>query len=198
MDDHILVRKIQAGDGQAFEALVRKHYHNIYAYCYRRIGDTDMAADLTQEVFLKLVASIYRYRPSGKFTNYLFTIAVNTCSDYLKKRRLYTESYDEVTAESRSLTAGETGGAKGRAHRMAWVDSTEAEVLLTEAKGVLYERLQELPDIQKETLILHYFHGLKLKDIGEITGVSVSTVKSRIYQGLAKLRKQYGKDGEKG
>lgn len=162
------------GDKYAFEQLVKKHYRNIYAYCYRRTGDENIAADLTQDVFLKLISSIYNYRFFGKFTNYIFTITVNTCNDYFRK---INPDIDSDIGELPS--AGDT----------------PIETLIkTETNKCLQNRLNTLPDKQKEAIILHYFHDLKMKDIAQITGVPLATAKSRIKQGLDKLRKLYKED----
>ena len=167
----MLIRRILNGDKDAFETLVKKHYGNIHAYCYRRTGDEQVAADLTQEVFLKLVASIYNYRFSGKFSNYLFTIAVNVVTDYFKKRKPAAEFPEEDIPSS--------------------ADTPEQTAVKNERDRVLYDRLRGLPDFQREAIILHYFHGLKARDIAKITGVPLATVKSRLKQGLDKLRKIY-------
>lgn len=173
-EDHNLIRKILDGDKGAFEQLVRKHYSNIYAYCYRRVWDKNTAADLTQDIFLKLVSSIYHYRFSGKFSNFIFTIAVNTCNDHFRKHR------QEQIWEIREFPEP----AKSMADA----------VIEDEENALLYRRLNNLPEMQRQALILYYYHGLKAKDIAKITGVSLSTTKSRIKQGLDKLRKLYGKE----
>lgn len=173
-EDHNLIRKILDGDKDAFERLVRKYYPNIYAYCYRRVWDENTAADLTQDVFLKLVSSIYRYRFSGKFSNFIFTIAVNTCNDYFRKHgREQLCEIEEFPESAQSMADA---------------------VIEDEENALLRRRLNSLPEIQRQALILYYYHGLKEKDIAKITGVPLSTTKSRIKQGLDKLRKLYGKD----
>ena len=87
IEDYSLIRRIQNGDPAAFEILVRKHYQTIYSFCVRRCnGNTTLAADLTQDTFLKLVEHIQQYKLTGKFTNFLLTIAVNTCNNHFKKK----------------------------------------------------------------------------------------------------------------
>lgn len=177
-EDNKLVKRIKTGDKQAFDLLVRKHYQNIFSYCYRRTGDYDVAADLTQDVFMKLAEAIYNYRLTGEFINFLFTIAVNTCNDYLRKKKLYISEID--------------------VERLGAVQhSPDIDLIQAEEHHTLYQRLLALPDIQKDALILHYYQGLKIKDISIITGAPVSTVKSCMKQGIEKLRKIYQKDGGK-
>lgn len=171
IEDHLLIRQILNGDKQAFDALVRKHYQNIYSYCIRRIGIND-AADLTQEIFTKLVKTIYAYRFVGKFANFLFTIAVNTCNDYEKKPHRFCEDIDNLHETDGRPTPFEA-------------------VIETEQAEIIKRKLDALPDIQKDAIILYYYHGLKAKDIAKITGVSLPTAKSRIKQGMDKLRKSF-------
>lgn len=89
IQDWMIINKIKMGDPDAWDILVHKYYDSVYFYCVRRCyGDCDIASDLTQDIFLKLVESLPRYRFIGKFQNYLYTMAVNTCNNYLKKRHI--------------------------------------------------------------------------------------------------------------
>ena len=73
-EDYILIQKIKNGDQNAWERVIEKYYHSIYFYCVRRCyGNVQLAADLTQDIFLKVVENIKNYRFTGKFYNYLFT-----------------------------------------------------------------------------------------------------------------------------
>jgi len=171
IEDFILVRKIQAGDKEAFDTLVHKYYHNIYQFCYRRLnGDADTAADITQDVFLKLLENIHAVRMLGKFQNYLLTIAVNTCSNYFKKAK--PEYMDMETAEFTDES------------------STLDERLIQEENRMEVQRgINSLPDHQKEVIILRFYHDLKIREISVITKTSIPTVKSRLQQGLKKLQR---------
>ena len=106
MEDALLIRRIKQGDEAAFDELVRRHYDSIYAFCYRRCADRSLAADLTQEVFLKLVTAVYRYSVTGKFTNYLFTIAVNVCNDYYRRKKPDSAELSEDCAALGGARAG--------------------------------------------------------------------------------------------
>ncbi|WP_294853420.1 RNA polymerase sigma factor [uncultured Oscillibacter sp.] len=171
IDDHELIHRILNGDKHAFDTLVRKHYQNIYSYCIRRIGIDD-AADLTQEIFTKLVKTIFTYKFTGKFSNFLFTITVNTCNDYAKRTHQLFENIDDLQKADEHPTPFEA-------------------VIETEQAEIIKRKLNELPDVQKDAIILYYYHDLKAKDIAKITGVSLPTAKSRIKQGMDKLRKSF-------
>lgn len=175
IEDFQLIRQIQKGDKEAFDILVRKHYQNIYSYCVRRTGNQVVAADLTQDIFLKLVKSIYDYRFSGKFINFLFTIAVNTCNDYYRKPRQAYENIDDL----------QKGDDK---------PAPIENIIRNEQAMFIKSKIDELPDIQKDAIILYYYHDMKAKDIAKITGANLSTVKSRLKQGKDKLKKLFNEE----
>lgn len=156
---------------EAFAVLVRKYYSAIYQFCYRRLnGDANTAADITQEVFLKLLENIQAVRLLGKFQNYLLTIAVNTCNNYFKKAKpIYTD------LESLEITDG--------------TDSSFEKMIKDENKLEVRRAIDALPDYQKEVIILRFYHELKIREIAKITQTSVPTVKSRLQQGLKKLQR---------
>jgi RNA polymerase sigma factor (sigma-70 family) len=175
IEDYTLIRQIKKGDKNAFDTLVRKYYQNIYSYCVRRIGNQVVAADLTQDIFLKLSKAIYDYNFSGKFINFLFTIAVNTCNDYFRKPH---QAYENIE----NLQKGDD-------------KSTPIEdIIRNEQAMFIKQKIDELPDIQKDTIILYYYNDIKLKDIAKIMGVNLSTVKSRLKQGKDKLKKIFSEE----
>ena len=176
IEDYILIRRIQNGDPEAFETLVRKYYQNIYQFCVRRCnGDTALAADLTQDTFLKLIAHIQQYRLTGKFINFLLTIAVNTCNNHFKKKSPDIVDMDTLSAVPSNLNISE-------------------EVLRQEDAKIIQQAIDRLPDMQKEVVILRFYHDRKLKEIAAITGVSLPTAKSRLKQGLDKLKRYLDKE----
>jgi len=133
-------------------------------------GDANTAADITQEVFLKLLENIQAVRLLGKFQNYLLTIAVNTCNNYFKKAK---PTYTDL--ESLEITDG--------------TDSSFEKMIEDENKLEVRRAIDALPDYQKEVIILRFYHELKIREIAKITQSSVPTVKSRLQQGLKKLQR---------
>lgn len=176
IEDYILIRRIQSGNPEALETLVRKHYQNIYQFCVRRCnGDTALAADLTQDTFLKLIEHIQQYRLTGKFINFLLTIAVNTCNNHFKKKSPDIVDMDTLSAVPSNLNVSE-------------------EVLRQEDAKIMQQAIDRLPDMQKEVVILRFYHDRKLKEIAAITGVSLPTAKFRLKQGLDKLKRYLDKE----
>ena len=128
-----------------------------------------VAEDLTQEVFLRLVRTLSQYRPTGKFSNYIFTIAVNTANDFFRKNKRFIYEKNDLMGIDAGI-------------------NIEEIFVKREQFTYLKEALNKLPDMQKDAILLRYFHNMKIKDIAKITGTNQSTVKSRISQGLGKLK----------
>ena len=84
-----VISQIAQGDTEALEKLIDRYYDNIFSYLFRKVGSIELAEDLTQEAFLRLVKTLSRYRPTGKFSNYVFTIEVNAANDYFRKNKLF-------------------------------------------------------------------------------------------------------------
>lgn len=176
IEDYILIKRIQNGDTEAFETLVRKYYQHIYNFCVRRCnGDTTLAADLTHDTFLKLITHIHQYRLTGKFINFLLTIAVNNCNNYFKKKSPDLVDMKTLSSVQSNINVSE-------------------EILRQVDAQIIQQAIDRLPDIQKEVVILRFYHDRKLKEIATITGVSLPTVKSRLKQGLDKLKRCLDKE----
>ncbi|MGC6768294.1 RNA polymerase sigma factor [Enterococcus sp. LJL51] len=171
MDEWLLIYYSKKGDRRALNELIENYYQDIYRYCYRRcFGNQGLAEEITQEVFLRLVHHIKSYRFTGKFRNYLFTIAVNLCTNTLAKKQLPNLSIDtELLAADVSTNPVE-------------------QTLESEKKLIIKGLIDELPPIQKDVIILRYYHNLRLKDIAQILEIPLSTVKSRLKQGQIKIK----------
>lgn len=163
--DDELVRQILSGIEAAMEVLVRRHYSEVFAYTYRRIGDYQDALDLTQEIFLRMIHSLPAYRNIENFRGWLFTIAVNCCRDYFRQKRPREVSADEaeLLPDIRDLYKH------------------------SELQNEVRDALDSLPPVQKEVVILRFYHGYKMREIAQITSSNEATVKSRLHQALIKL-----------
>ncbi len=165
-----LIRRIKGGDVGALDILVNEYYEMIYRFCYCKLnGDTFTAADITQDVFASLIENIKEYRFFGKFKNYIFTIAINKCKNYYKKSK--TLPVDIASFEIRSDIPD-------------LLEKIEKEEMSLRIKRIL----GKLPDYQKDVIILRFYHEMKVKDIAAVTGVSLPTAKSRLRQGMEKIR----------
>lgn len=170
--DEELIEEIKNGSQAAMEVLVKKHYKNIFAYVYRKVGDYHLAYDLTQEIFIKMMRSITSYKSKDKFKNWLITIAVNHCRDYFRSST-YRNKNKEQNLNYHVKDNREN----------VW-DLLSKKIESERVK----ETLKKLPDYQRDSIILRFYHDLSIKEIAQITESKESTVKSRLRQGIGKLR----------
>lgn len=169
MQEAELIHKAMLGDSTALTQLVELHYEHIYAFCCRRVGNTALGADLCQDTFVKMVENLPRYRESGRFQSWLFTIAANLCRDAFRKNR------PQSTLED-------------------WAPDAKAErfVQHTENSDLLQAALAKLPDAQREAIVLRYYHGFATRDIAAILHLPNATVKTRLFRGLKKMQSILG------
>lgn len=172
MNDEKLIQMIKSGDMEALDALIQKYYNDIYTYCYRRLSNKHDAEDLTQEVFLHFCRNFDSYAQKGKCKNYLYVIAHNLCINAMQKKK--PVSLEDVEKESPS-------------NNYSVADQIEETNSVKTA-------LNELPDEQKEVILLRFYHDFKLKDIAQIMNSGLSVTKYRLGQGLKTLSKLLSKE----
>jgi RNA polymerase sigma-70 factor (ECF subfamily) len=173
-DESRLIRRAQRGDGSACAALYDSHYDAVYRYCYYRVGDADLAQDLTAEVFVRMVEKLDRFKLRGRpLLAWLYTIARNLTADlYRKKGRTPHVPLDEASA----LTA-EDDTDLARA-----VDRTLQADCLAAALGHLTED-------QRRVVLLKFMEGRNNTQVGRILNKSEGAVKSLQHRALNSLRR---------
>ena len=166
--DRALVRRAAAGDGEAFAALLERHYDRIYRIGARVLGDADEAADLAQDVCVGLPARLASWRGESRFTTWLYRVVVNAARDALRRkaaRRCSERSFAELDALLRaSAAAGE--------RESSW----------------LRQALGRLSDELRATVFLVLDEGLRHAEAGAVLGVSESTVSWRMHEVRKRLR----------
>lgn len=176
-NEEALVKQAQAGDLQAFNQLVYHHQSITYNVAHRILNDPDAAADATQDAFLSAYKALDSFR-GGSFKAWILRIVTNACYDQLRrKKRRPTSSLDALLV--------------GPGAHEAFVDHTEnpeSHTLRQDLGRVIQAGLQTLPEDQRTTVVLADIEGLHYKEIAEITGVELGTVKSRLSRGRSRLR----------
>lgn len=183
-DEDLLV-SLRAGDADSLGVLVARWQEPLYRFAYRMLEHSEEARDVCQETFLRVLGRADRFEPGARFSTWMYQIALNLCRDRLRRRRRW------------SLLVVEEAGA-GALERTVPADgtATPAAALEREERRELVRRaLASLPAEQREVLILKEYEGLKFREIAELTGCPESTVKSRLYQGLARLRDALERQG---
>jgi RNA polymerase sigma-70 factor, ECF subfamily len=175
-DDATLMLRYRDGDARAFELLYERHKGPLYRYLQRMCGRREVADDLFQEVWSKVIASRSRYEVRAQFNTFLFRIAHNCAVDYFRRSGRPHES----AAQDVDEIAEEIGAAE---HERPDAALSEAQV-----RSDFRRALAELPPEQRDVFVLYEESGLTLEEIGRITGVAMETAKSRLRYAVAKLR----------
>ena len=175
-----------AAISESFNQLVLRWERPIYALAYRVIGREEDARDVCQETFLRAFRALNGFRGQAKFSSWLYRIALNLCRDWVRKR----------TADARGPGAGRTRGARNGRRTRAGSGPIEDLVARRELTRVVERAMARLPDEQRTAIILKEYHGLTFQEIADLVGCPLSTVKTRLYQGLAVLRRELAKSHE--
>lgn len=172
-----LIEQAQAGDLQAFNQLVY-HYQSItYNVANRILNDPDAAADATQDAFLSAYRALDSFR-GGSFKAWILRIVTNACYDQLRrKKRRPTSSLDALLV-----------GPGAHEAFVDHVENPESHAMRKDLGRIIQVALQSLPEDQRTTVVLADIEGLRYKEIAEIMGVELGTVKSRLSRARARLR----------
>ena len=179
--DEELVARSKTGDTESFNQLVKRWERPIFALAYRTLGREEDARDVTQETFLRAFRALGGFKGDAKFSSWLYRITLNLCRDWIRKdRRTPVVTVPEgVDIEQLMADRGPTETVEDLASR--------AEL----SRGVA-KAMESLPPEQRESIILKEYHGLTFQEIADLMKCPLSTVKTRVYQGLSTLRKQLG------
>jgi len=166
VDDRKIIERVLKGDTDAFNLLVRQWEKPIYNFIVRMIGDRDQAMDLCQDAFMKAYRELDTLKDPDRFSSWLYRIAHNTCFSKLRKDQ--GKTFVELEPE------------------------THASRMPIENRLAVEKALQQLPEDQREAVVLKVYQNLKFEEIAAIQDAPVSTVKSRLYMGFEKLRSILG------
>jgi RNA polymerase sigma-70 factor (ECF subfamily) len=178
LDDAALVAAHQRGDPGAFRAIFERHQRWVFNLAYRMVSNRDEAADLTQEIFVRVHRSLPTLRAHQAFLTWLKRVAVNVCKDYLKRRRLATtpleQTGDAGESETRDLPDESADPAQG--------------VLGRELQQRLAEAIASLSEDHRAVVVMHHVQGMEVTEIARVMKCSVGTVKSRLSRARSALR----------
>ncbi len=173
-----VVRKVLQGDVNAFEKLVTEYEKSVYAIALRMTGNSEDAADMTQETFLKAYNSLQSFRGDSKFSVWLYRIASNVCLDFLRSRS---------RKPTLSLSVEDD---EGEEVELDIADESQSPELLLErglTRDAVRRGLQALPPDYRQILLLREIQGLSYEEIADALRIEVGTVKSRIFRARKRL-----------
>ena len=185
-DEAALIAELQAGSEQAFAWLITRYHQPIYSLLARTVHDRADAADLTQEVFVKVFRGVGRFHGESSLRTWIYRIALHEASN---QRRWWMRHKQQEIPIEQEMTEGNCG-APIRLREML-VDPAESPfemAIHTENRERVEAALSLLPEPFRTTLILRDIEGFVYEEVAEIQGVNLGTVKSRLVRGRALLK----------
>ncbi len=170
-DDAELMVRLGGGDMAALDQIAQRHRSRIVSLAYRVLGDWHRAEDVAQETFLRLRQAARTYQPQAKFTTWLYRIVHNLSIDQRRRAGIASPNPETAVEEPQDMPAS-------------------APVERRECARLVRKAIDELPDRQRQVVILHRYEGLSHTEISEITGWSKSAVESLLVRAYDNLREK--------
>jgi RNA polymerase sigma-70 factor, ECF subfamily len=185
--DRELVRRAQAEDKEAFEELVRRHQHRVFAVAGGILRQREDVEDIAQQVFVKAYFSLKRFDQRAAFSTWLYKITVNECWDLLRKKKVRPLTYESELSEDQ---ARQLGASDERATRGPDISERLA------ARQRVQRLLEGLDERDRTMLILKEVEGFAVEEIAEILDLNANTVKVRLFRARRRIVSQARKRGE--
>lgn len=185
--DEQLLQDHLDGRSDAFELLVRRHIDELHRFVLRFTNSSPVADDVVQDAFLQAYLSADKFDMSRRFRPWLFTIGANKARDWLRSRGRKMEVPLDAKVDS------DHDGGKTFAELMTGAEEELGAVELQagEQRRVVRRIVESLPDMFREVLVLAYYHRFAYRDIAEVVGVPVGTVKSRLHAAIGRFATAY-------
>ncbi|SCY80462.1 RNA polymerase sigma factor [Flavobacterium caeni] len=176
--DALLVKNYVAGDESALATLITRHESKIYGFIYSKIADRDISDDIFQDTFIKVIKTLKSnsYNEEGKFLPWVMRIAHNLIIDHFRKNKKMPMFRETEEFSIFSVMSDNTM-------------NVEHQMISDQVEMDLKRLIEELPEDQKDVLMMRIYQDLSFKEISELTGVSINTALGRMRYALMNLRK---------
>jgi len=178
IEDSILVKEYIGGDEKALEVLINRHNQRISSFIYSKVLDRDVTEDIFQDTFIKVIKTLKKgsYSEEGKFLPWVMRIAHNLIIDHFRKNKRMPKFEGSDDFNIFSVIHDDKLNA-------------EKQLIKDQINSDLSSLIEELPDDQKEVLVMRMYKDMSFKEISENTGVSINTALGRMRYALINLRK---------
>jgi RNA polymerase sigma-70 factor (ECF subfamily) len=181
--DAVLVRNYMDGDESALSTLINRHKQRIYSFIYSKVLDRDITEDIFQDAFIKVIKNLKlgKYNEEGKFLPWVMRISHNLVIDHFRKNSRMPKFDNSGEFSIFSVLGDSTLNA-------------ERQIIKDQVECDLRRIIEELPEDQKEVLVMRMYKDMSFKEISERTGVSINTALGRMRYALINLRKVIDKN----
>ena len=181
--DAVLVKNYMSGDEGALSILINRHKQRIFSFIYSKVFDRDVAEDIFQDAFIKVIKNLKlgKYNEEGKFLPWVMRISHNLVIDHFRKTNRMPKFDNSGDFNIFSVLGDPTLNA-------------EKQIIKEQVECDLRRLIQELPEDQKEVLVMRMYRDMSFKEISERTGVSINTALGRMRYALINLRKVIGQN----
>jgi RNA polymerase sigma-70 factor (ECF subfamily) len=174
-DDAALVQRTLAGEHDAFTALYERYKSAVYTHAYYRLRSATEAEDALQEVFQRAYLRLETFAQERPFRAWLLTIATNYCTDMLRRRLALKRFVQQVPIDVVDFWLADTAA------------NPETSALRDEQRERVRQALRDLPANYREVMVLYYWNDLSYREIADATGLTESTIKTRLFRGREQL-----------
>ena len=182
-EDLALMAKVARGDEDAFTKIVKKHQHAVLGTVAKMTNQSPDTEDIAQQVFIRLWKSAGRYKPTAKFTTFLFTITKNLVFNATRKKSGKNEySFDALEGKWRQSIEDKCSDSR-----------PDKLIEQTELRQIIDEAISSLPEKQRLAVVLRRYEKMPYEEIAETLGISVPAVKSQLFRARTALRESLGR-----
>lgn len=181
--DAVLVKDYMGGDESALSVLIKRHQSKIYGFIYSKVSDRDIADDIFQDTFIKVIKTLksQSYNEEGKFLPWVMRISHNLIVDHFRRNKKMPMHRETEEFSIFSIMSDNS-------------PNVETKIINDQVESDLQRLIEELPADQKEVLQMRMYQDLSFKEIADLTGVSINTALGRMRYALMNLRKVIDKN----
>lgn len=169
-----VIKKAKQGDRDAMAQIIRNNQENVFALAYRMTGSREDALDISQDVFVKAIKGIKKFKGKSAISTWLYSITANTCKDFLRKNK----SHQDVELDNVFLRSQ--------------IESPIDNIEIKDRRRLVRDALESLPEGVRAAFILRYENELQIDDIAEALGKAPGTIKAQLHDAVKRLRKIIG------